>query len=180
MKKLITLLLAAVMCLSLAACGGSKEVELGQTVKKGIAELTISDVQVANTAYLKANKTDDDFLSPVNKDDLEIGESFIKATDEDSAVVVIRLIAENVGKNDLGIGPVDFVVDYDNGNEYRSESCYAQTEESGWTEFEEVELEKVTSGAVEIRIAVWVPMQVFDNTDKSLDLNFHGFTYKIR
>lgn len=179
MKKLIPLLLAMAMILSLTACG-SKTVKMGETVKKGIAEFTITDIQVANTNYLEGNIASDDFLYPIDKDDLAIGDQIIKATDETTAPVVISLIVENVGKSDLSIYPFDFVVNYDDGNEYNSKKCYAKTESSGWTVFEKVTLEKVTSGAVEIRIAVWVPAQVVEDTTSSLELNFHGFTCKIR
>lgn len=179
MKKLIPLLLALAMLLPLAACG-AKTIKTGETVKKGIAEFTIKDIQVANTNYLEGNTSSDDFLYPIDKDDLDLGDQFIKATDETTAPVVISLIAENVGKSDLSVYPFDFVVNYDNGNKYHSNKCYAKTESSGWTDFEKVTLEKVTSGAVEIRIAVWVPTQVVEDTTSSLELNFHGFTYKIR
>jgi hypothetical protein len=179
MKKSITLFLAVTMLLSLAACG-SKTVKMGETVKKGIAEITITDIQVANTNYLEGNTASDDFLYPIDKDDLDIGDQFIKATDEATAPVVISLKAENVGKSDLSIYPFDFVVNYDDGNEYYSKKCYARTESSGWTEFEKVTLEKVTSDAVEIRIAVWVPNKVVEDATSPLELNFHGFTCKIR
>jgi hypothetical protein len=179
MKKLITLLLALAMLLSLTACG-SKTVKMGETVKKGIAEITITDIQVANTNYLEGNTASDDFLYPIKKDDLDIGDQIIKAADEATAPVVISLIVKNVGKSDLSIYPFDFVVNYDDGNEYYSKKCYAKTESSGWTDLEKVTLEKVTSGAVEIRIAVWVPNKVVEDTTSPLELDFHGFTYKIR
>jgi hypothetical protein len=179
MKRLITLLLAFAMIFPLAACG-AKTVKKGETVKKGIAEFTIKDIHVAHTNYLEGNIASDDFLYPIDKEDLAIGDQSLKATDETTSPVVISLIVENVGKSDLSIYPFDFVVNYDNGNKYHSKKCYAKTESFGWTGFEKVTLEKVTSGAVEIRIAVWVPNKVVEDTTSPLELDFHGFTYKIR
>lgn len=179
MKKLMALLLTVIMCLFLIACGGSKEVKLGQTVEKGIAQLTVKDVTLGESNYVKANTYADDFLTPIAKDDLELGDSFVKSLNEDEGSVVITMIVENVGKNDLNIKPFDFVVNYDNGNEYSSDVCYAQVENGGWTKFETLELEKVTSGAVEMKIVVWVPDVVIEDS-ASLTLDFHGFTYKIR
>lgn len=182
MKRWLSLLLALVMCLSLCACSSSKQVNLGDTVKKGIAQITIKDVQMANTNYVIANNTADDFLSPIAEDDLQLGDNYIKSVEEDEAPVVITMVVENIGKSDLTIHPFDYVINYDNGNKYSSDTCYAQVENSGWTKFDSVNtltLEKVTSGATEIRIAVWVPNVIIDST-ASLTLDFHGFTYRIR
>ena len=179
MKKFIAIFMIAIMSISLVACGGSKEIELGETVEKGIAQITITDVTLGNSNYVKANTTADDFLTPIAKDDLDIGDSFVKSLNEDDGSVVITAIVENVGKNDLNIKPFDFVVNYDNGNEYSSDECYAQLESGEWKKFDTLTLEKVTSGAVEMKIVVWVPNVIIDDT-ASLTLDFHGFTYKIR
>ena len=180
MKKKLSLILALVLCVSLCACGlGLKEVKLGETVEKGIAQITIKDVTLGNSNYVKANKTANDFLSPIAKDDLDAGDRFLMSTNEDDGSVVITAIVENVGKNDLNIYPFKFVVNYDNGNEYSSDECYAQLENGEWKEFDTLSLEKVTSGAVEMKIVVWVPNVIIDD-NASLTLDFYDFTYKIR
>ena len=179
MKKIIASFLIAITCVSLGACGGSKEVELGETVEKGIAQLTVKDITLGNSNYVKANRTADDFLIPIEKDDLEVGDNFIKSTNDDDGAVVITMIVENVGDSDLNIKPTDYVVNYDDGKEYTSDKCYAQLESGEWAEFDTLELEKVTSGAVEMKIVVWVPNVIIDDS-ASLTLDFHGFTYTIR
>lgn len=179
MKRFVALLMVVVLCISLVACSGSKEVKLGETVEKGIAQITITDVTLGNSNYVKANTTADDFLTPIAKDDLDVGDSFFKSLNEDDGSVVITAIVENVGKNDLNIYPFDFVVNYDNGNEYFSEECYAQLEGGEWKEFDTLTLEKVTSGSVEMKIVVWVPNVIIDDS-ASLTLDFNGFTYTIR
>ena len=179
MKKLLSAFLSLTMCLSLCACGGgSKNVELGKSVEKGVGKITITDVQLADTCYVKANKTSDDFLTPIAKDDLQLGDNFVKSTSEDDGVIVITMIVENVGKSDWNVKPFDYVINYDNGNKYSSDSGYALTS-NGWSEFETLTLEKVTSGETEVKIAVWVPNVIIDNT-ASLTLDFHGFSLKIR
>lgn len=182
MKKALTLILTLVLCLSLCACGGSKNVNLGDTVKKGIAQITIKDIQMANTNYVIANNTSDNFLSPIAEDDLQLDDNYIKSAKEDEAPIVITMVIENVGKNDLTIHPFDYVINYDKGNKYSADTCYVQVENTGWTKFDSanpLKLEKAISGATEIRIAVWVPNVIIDST-ASLTLDFHGFTYKIR
>ena len=45
----------------------------------------------------------------------------------------------------------------------------------------EVELEKVTSGAVEVRIPVWLPKVIIEDTSSPLTLEFCGkYKYVIR
>lgn len=179
MKKPLLIVLTLAMLLSLCACGGgSKNVELGESVEKGVGKITITDVQLANTRYVKANKNSDDFLMPIAKEDLQLGDNFIKATSEDKGVAVITMIVENIGKSDWNVKPSDYVINYDNGNRYSSDSGYALTSD-GWSEFETLTLEKVTSGATEVRIAVWVPNVIIEDT-ASLTLDFHGFSCKIR
>ena len=178
MKKATSLILALMMCLSLCACGGSKNVELGKSVEKGVGKITITDVQLADTCYVKANKTSDDFLTPIAKDDLQLGDNFVKSTSEDDGVIVITMIVENVGKSDWNVKPFDYVINYDNGNKYSSDSGYALTS-NGWSKFKTLALEKVTSGETEVKIAVWVPNVIIDST-ASLTLDFHGFSLKIR
>ena len=183
MKKLLALLMIVVLCFSLCACGSGllgeslKEVQLGETVKNGITQIMITDIELGNSNYVSANPFN--YLAPVSKDDLDIGDSFIKSLDEDDGSVVITAIIENVGKEDLNINPSDFVVNYDNGNEYSSDYCYAQLETGEWEEFDTLTLEKVTSGAVEMKIVVWVPNVIIDDS-ASLTLDFYDFTYKIR
>ena len=178
MKKKLSVLLALAMALCLSACG-SKNVKLGEPVEKGVARITVNDVQLGNTHYVEGGTYSDDFLSPISEDDIELGDHYIKSFNEDEGVVVISLTMENIGKSDWTIHPFDYVVNYDDGNKYSSKKCYAKVEGGEWTEFENITLEKVTSGAIEVRIAVWVPNVIIDDS-KSLSLDFHGFSYKIR
>jgi len=178
MKKTLALLLALAMVLSLCACG-KKTVKLGEADEKGVGRITITDVQLGSTNYVKANKMDDDFLTPIAKDDLQLNDQFVKSTDKNDGVIVITMIVEDIGKSDWTVYPFAYEVNYDNGNKYSSNTLYAKDDNGVWTKYESLKLEKVTSGAVEVRIAVWVPNVIIDSTS-SLTLDFHGFTYTIR
>lgn len=180
MKKTLALILALVTLLTLCSCSlFSGNVELGKPVKRGIAQITVEKVEMADTNYVRADKKSNDFLSPVNKEELELGERFIKSNDENEAAIVLTLTVENVGKNDLSVGPVNYVINYDDGNKYRADCIYTKDENGNWEEFDSITLEKVTSGATEIRMVVWVPDVIINDT-ASLTLDFHGYTYEIR
>ena len=176
MKKALSLILALVLCLSLCAC--SKKVELGKPVKRGIQSTTVVDVQLTDKSYVKIDSTSADFLVPIDKDDLDVGDKFIKSTDENTVAIIMTLIVENVGKRDLTIGPNSYIINYDNGNKYRADTGYIQTAD-GWSELTNYTLEKVTSGAVTIKVIAWVPDVIIDST-KPLSLDFFGASYKIR
>ncbi len=179
LKKLIVVaVIIAILLFAYHLVFGSKTAKIGDTIKAGIAEITVTDIMVSDAKYLEGNKSSDEFLFP--KEELELNDKFISSTNENESPIVITLIAKNVGKNDLDIYPFDFVVNYADGYEYYSKKCYVKTVSSGWSEFEKVALEKLTSGAVEIRIAVWVPDDVMKDTGASLELEFHNYTYKIR
>lgn len=179
MKKTLALIMALVMCLSLCSCNFSKEMKIGEPVKKGITQVTLVKVEMADTNYVKAEKQNDDFLSPVNEDELQLNERFIKSLNTDDAAIVVTAIVENVGKNDLNFDASFFEINYDNGNTYHAKEVYAKDESGLWQEFDKVFLEKVTSGATEVRFVIWVP-NVIVNSSASLELDFYGSTYKIR
>lgn len=179
MKKTLALILALIACLSLCSCNSSKDMKIGEPVKKGITQVTLVKVEMADTNYVKAEKQNDDFLSPVNKDDLQANERFIKSLNTDEAAIVVTAIVENVGKNDLDFSAGFFEINYDNGNIYRASKVYAKDTNGLWQEYDKVPLEKVTSGATEVRFVVWVP-NVIVNSSASLELDFYGYIYKIR
>ena len=78
MKKKLSVLLALVMALCLSACG-SKNVKLGEPVEKGVARITVNDVQLGNSHYVEGGTYSDDFLSPISEDDIELGDHYIKS-----------------------------------------------------------------------------------------------------
>lgn len=179
MKKTLALTLVLIVCLSLCSCNSSKGMEIGEPVKKGITQVTLVKVEMADTNYVKAETQNDDFLTPINKDDLQLNEKFIKSLNTDDAAIVVTAIVKNVGKNDLNFSAGFFEINYDNGNIYRAKEVYAKDANGLWKEYDKVLLEKVTSSETEVRFVVWVPNTIV-NSSASLELDFYGYTYKIR
>lgn len=172
--------MVVVLCVSLCACGliGSKNIELGDTVKAGIVNFTVKDVELGNTNYVKINDFSTDYLTPINKDDLKDGDSFIKSDNEDDGVAIITVVLENAGKTDASVGPNSFIINYDNGNKYYASVGYVKTTD-GCEKTDKIVLEKVISGATEAKFIAWIPNVIIDSTE-SLTLDFYGYSYKIR
>lgn len=181
MKKTVSIILMiTTMCLMLCSCGMSAKMEIGKPVKKGITQVTLQEIVMDDTNYVRAEKNLDNFLDPVKKDDLKLNERFIKADDSEKAPVVATMIVENVGKNDLNVGATFFKLNYDDGNKYYADCLYAKDENGLWQEYKDgLELEKVTSGPAEIKVIFWVPNVVVNGT-ASLVFDFQGAEYEIR
>lgn len=176
MKKLlvfISVILIASIVIGIA--GRTRNIGIGSAVEKGNIRIVLKDVQFEKTNYLIKSDT----LKPIQKDDLQVGDNFIRSNEENMATVVITVTAENIGKNDTSFGAGTFSLNYDDGNKYYADSCYARNQNGEWTEFEKIELEKVTSGTVKVCIVAWIPETIYDSTE-SLVLNFLGAEYKIR
>ncbi len=178
MKKILGLLLAITVILSLTACG-EKDIALGESIEQGVTRYTIVDVELGSSNYVNGNRNSEDFLTPINKDNLQVGDQFIKSLDENDGVVIVTMVVENIGKNDSVFYPFNVVVNYDDGNEYFSEKCYAHTENNSWEETERLSLEKVTSKPTTVKIVIWLPNVIIEDT-ASLALEFGGYTYTIR
>lgn len=176
LRKLITfvaIVLVAIVAISIA--NAPKNIGIGSAVEKGNLKLVLKDVQFEKTNYL----IESDTLMPIKKDDLQLGDSFIRSNEENMATVVITVTAENIGKSDVGFGPNTFCLNYNDGSRYYADSCYARNQDGEWTEFDEIELEQVTSGKVTVCVVAWVPDTIYDSSE-SLVLQFLGAEYKIK
>ena len=173
----VAIILVAVIAISIANI--PRNIGIGSVVEKGHLRVVLKNVQFENTNYVIANNRSNDFLSPVNKDDLEVNDYFIRSTEQDMAAVVITVTVENIGKNDVSFGTNRFELDFDDGNRYYAKRCFAVAENGEWTEFDKIELEKVTSGIVEVRLLAWVPSAIYDSSE-SFVLKFLDAEYKIR
>ncbi len=176
MKKILVFI--AVIVVAAVAIGISsvpRNIGIGSSVEKGVVRIVLKDVQFEKTRYL----IESDTLKPVQKDDLKLGERFIRSNKENVAAVVITVTAENIGKHDANIGPNLFCLNYNDGNRYYADSCYALNQNGEWTEFEKIELEKVTSGTVKLCIVAWLPEEIYDSPE-SLTLEFMDAKYKIK
>ena len=176
LRKLITfvaVVLVAAIAIGIASI--PKKVGIGSVVEKGNLRVVLKDVQFEKTRYLMK----DDILRPIQKDDLQLGDSYIRAYDEDVATVVITVTAENIGKSNVSIGPNYFCLNYNDGNRYYADSCYARNQDGEWTEFDDIELEQVTSGQVTVCVVAWIPETIYDSSEP-LVLQFLDAEYKIK
>ena len=173
----VAVVLVAVIAISIANI--PRNIGIGSVVETGHLRVVLKNVQFENTNYVIANKRSNDFLSPIDKDDLELNDYFIRSNDSDMAAVAITVTVENIGKNDVSFGTNRFELDYNDGNRYYAKRCFAVAESGEWTEFDKIELEKVTSGVVEVRLLAWVPSAVYESSE-SFVLRFLGAEYKIR
>lgn len=160
-----------------------KIIGIGDIVEEGNLKIELKNVQYDNTIYVEGDTRLDNFLTPIQKDDIK--DKYLYSYNKDTAPVVITVVVENIGKNDTDFGPKMFAVNYDDGNRYYATGCYAKTESDygilgyEWKEFDKITLEKVTGGAIEVKILAWIPLVVFENS-KSLTLEFCDAVYKIR
>lgn len=176
MKKfLVFIALIVVSAIVISVVSAPRNIGIGSAVEMGNVRIVLKDVQFEKTNYLIKSDT----LKPIQKDDLQLGDSFIRSNEKNIAAVVITVTAENIGKNDADFGPNTFCLNYNNGSRYYADSCYARNQNGEWTEFEKIELEKVTSGTVKVCIVAWIPEAIYDSPE-TLTLDFMNATYKIK
>lgn len=176
LRKLITFVaIVLVGVIAIVIANIPKNVGIGSSVEKGNLRLVLKDVQFEKTNYLLK----DDILKPVQKDSLQLGDSYIKSYEDNVAAVVITVTAENIGKSNVSFGPNTFCLNYNDGNRYYADSCYARNQDGEWTEFNGIELEQVTSGQVTVCVVAWVPDTIYDSSD-SFVLQFLDAEYKIK
>lgn len=175
-KKFLTFIaVIVVIAIAIGISSAPRNIGIGSAVEKGNIRIVLKDVQFEKTNYLM----EADILKPVQKEDLELGDHYIRSNEKNVAAVVITVTADNIGKHDASFGPNTFCLNYDDGNRYYADSCYAIAQDGKWTRFDEIELEKVTSGTVKVCVVAWLPEEIYDSPE-TLTLNFMNATYKIK
>ena len=182
-KLLIFVIIVAILIVGFKVFTKPKNIKIGELHKGFGKEVVLLDVEVSDKIYVNGNEKSDDFLSPFEPD---TNDRFQRSIDKNNRPVVVRFTVRNTGKLDMVIVPDGITVDYNDGFEYWAESVYARTTDGVWEEFGlfadngQLELEKLTSGAVEVRAVIWVPSQVVEDVNSSLVLTFLGCRYEIR
>ncbi len=176
MKKIIVFVVVVlVSVVAITIANAPKNIGIGSAVEKGQVRMVLKDVQFEKTSRLLKSDT----LKPIQEDELEVGDSFVYSNEKNVAAVVVTVTAENIGKYDASFGSNTFCLNYNDGIKYYADSCYARNQKGEWTKFSEIELEKVTSGTVEVCVVTWLPEEIYDSPE-SLTLEFMDATYKIR
>lgn len=128
MKRIIALLLALMMCLSLCGCGGGNtpKLSLGETVSSDLIELTLSDVQLGYFAEAGAYRYSDKIM--VNLDEAYLpsdnsdGFAFFTSS-KGHCLVCFDFTIKNIDRDTLDLGNyfyetnLSFTIDYD-GNSF--------------------------------------------------------------
>lgn len=95
MKKLIVLVaVILVAAIAIGISGVPRKIGIGSAVEKGQVRMVLKDVQFEKTNYLIKSDT----LKPIQKDDLQLGDYFVRSNEDNVAAVVITVTAENIGK----------------------------------------------------------------------------------
>lgn len=199
MKKVLALMLALVLVLSLAACGGSSNSEEKKTDTSSEAQTSeaVTDVAKATVYSIGDIITTDVAKAAVSK--IEFADSFgpCKLSD-DYRFVCVSFSFENIGKNDLYFEYP--YVDYNDGIQFKFENVdqittdYARSVllNSNKTLFNDNASSytiKPLSGEITCTCAICVPKEVVDNKDAPLLVRFRiptavdylqDFAYKVR
>lgn len=191
MKKLIALLMALVLCLSLCACGDGQAEEtptaetiynLGDVIETDLFRITPS---FTGYAHELANWPDENFMTPEGQFS---GESAYSAANGKVAIYG-ELSIEYIGneKSDVSLN-IDISVDYDdgyifNGSDVDMGCCVSV--DGKWSYNGSMNFEPLSSNTTRIlRYCVEVPEQVEINRDKSLLASFvvngEAFVYDFR
>lgn len=125
MKRLIALLLAAALALSLAACGGEAESEneeglendieeypmVGETISTDKAELTLNEFELTNYLYLGDDV--EQYLTPLTEEEAKqlAPEEEFGVAEDGKVFAYFSFTLKNIGKT-----PLDNFSVYENGN----------------------------------------------------------------
>lgn len=198
MKKILAILLAAIMVLSFAGCGAETEVSeeeitepveeivpeevfysLGDTVKTESIEFTLDEFDFHKCL---SNVGDAYYLDPLEEDDMWYNSKNPYYADDEHIMVRISFTYKNIGKTSIGtIDDYAFCLEYGDG--YVFDTFSAQTKNDNGEYSFSWDVEPLTD-ALNGRGAEKVPIAVMENTEEQLilivKLDGQEFKYKIR
>ena len=162
MKRIVALFLAAVICLGFSACGGSTELEVGNTFGTDAVELKLISASFGDEYYVKE-------------------EGVIRAPNEGQTFILISFSLKNIGKTKLDYFPTinnkhTYIpgaivsVDYNNGYTYSIDDFNI----NGYCTQSPTlnNLEPLSEAAI-YSACISVPKEVAENTEAPLRINFN-------
>ena len=179
MKKVLSLLLALVMCLSLCACGGDAS---GGGIGGGTTTYKIYDTASTDAVEVK--------LKSVSYED----EYYIKGKSDavpanGYTFVVIEFSVKNIGKTDLDYFPLPsgnytyipgaiVCVDYNDGytfwlDDVKGKNGVTYDENDLYTNYPTLNELKPLGETATYKVAICVPYEVVDNTEAPLLIKFY-------
>lgn len=181
MKKIIAMLLAITMCISLCSCGGRANNKIGETYTSHGIEFTLNYVEFTDVMdnWGGANDT---YWMPVSEVDRERQlDKLVSPQSPDDTICVISYTAKNVSKNNKTIDDIG-TLDYDNGYTYSDGGlCYRVSPTGVWQEIPNgLTLEKLKENAYEFRAYMVVPKKIVTDTDKTLTYELFEKEFNLR
>ena len=189
MKKIILMVLSAMLLLSLAACGGGKDAPDAETqnVPQGTEteapevtdlpeELAVGETIVTEQVEVVLNwvesgkQLDGSFAGEtfLMTPDEAVTQKVVHSNDETKALVSFSISAANLGKETCTFCLDDLLtLDYNDGYKFESDQMYTFIQGQWMLCSTGLELEPL-SGQTEFRGVISVPMEVIENTDLPL------------
>ncbi|MEG2383463.1 MAG: hypothetical protein RSB39_07725 [Oscillospiraceae bacterium] len=180
MKKFILLLLSLTMLLSLCACGGGADSEIGKTYSSNGVEFTLNYVEFTD-AMDNWGGANDTYWMPLPKDASGHRlENAMSPKSDDDTICVISYTAKNISKNDKTIDERG-TLNYDNGYTYSDGGLSYRVSPTGvWSDLSNgLVLKKLKENSYEFRAFIVVP-KVVTETDKALTYELFGNKYNLR
>ena len=173
MKRIITLLLVGIMCISIISCGKMKPAEIGETTEYGDKEITVNYIEFAD--YICNDEKSDKFLMPCSSE----YNSWLAT--HDRIWITISFTAKNIG-NSWTVIDDEGTIYYKNGdNEYRfNTDCilYSRMGTNTWKNWYG-KLEPL-SDSVEFRVYFAVPRELRENDNGSVKYQLYGHEYTVK
>ncbi|MBQ4118725.1 MAG: hypothetical protein IJD08_07035 [Oscillospiraceae bacterium] len=198
MKKILTILLAAIMVLSFAGCGTETEVpaeeitepmeeivpeevfySLGDTVKTESIEFTLDEFDFHKCL---SNVGDADYMNPLEEGDTWYNSKNPYYADDEHIMVRISFTYKNIGKTSIETLPdYIFCLEYSDGYTFDEFGVQTKNADGDYSFIWDIE---PLSDALNGRGAVKVPIVVMENTEEPIvliiKLGGQEFKYKIR
>ena len=181
MKKIFSLLLVVTMILSLCACGGGSNNEIGKTYTSSYGiEFTLNSIEFTDTMDNWGGANDNYWMPlPENASKHQL-EKAMSPKSEDDTICVISYTAKNTSKHDRTIEDRG-TLNYDNGYTYSEGGLSYRVSPTGvWSDIPNgLKLEKLKENSYEFRAYIVVPKAVAE-TDKSLTYELFGKKFNLR
>lgn len=177
MKRIISIIIVAIMIFCLAACGPSSS-RLNEPTEVGTWEITIQKIQFAKsiTRFLSSNQIDsyENLLVPNGQDSSSLG------LDQGEVFAVVTYTMKNIGKESTRIWNIDtrefdgvgrFV--YSDGYIFENDDTDHRPQPYVFSEGSRIEMASdyvlnPLSSEVECRVCFVLPEEIVTNTEKSL------------
>ena len=181
MKKLLALFLAVIMSISVAACGGSANHQIGETYTSNGIEFTLNYVEFTDVMDNWGGANDTYWMPASDVDRERHLDKLVSPQSPDDTICVISFTAKNVSKNNKTIDDIG-TLDFDNGYIYSDgELCYRNSPTAVWQNLPYgLNLEKLKENAYEFRAYMVVPKKIVTDTDKTLTYELFGKAFNLR